>query len=304
MVQILPWAQLKERLEEALLWTRATKGRATELLELTRQFFEDRVRTPTHILAVNEANELIEIVCLWKNRIDRFPGLLNRIRASLSKGPTLADQEKPASQGKHPRNLYFNYYVGGCLLGAGFDVICIDGIFRTDVHDSAPSDVVLRWRDHLVRIECKRPQTAEGVAPCLKSAAKQIEATNPGYGVAAVDCSRFIRPPGTILPEVSAGAALVRLERRVARYAVPLVARAVRPSISGALVVARVPAIIESAQGRVLLPSGKPATRSHIFSICSWFVWYQADSPLSGFLDDVRSQVNALLGTLAQPGYL
>jgi hypothetical protein len=84
----------------------------------------------------------------------------------------------------------------------------------------------------------------------------------------------------------------------------PLVTRAVQPSISGALVVARVPAVIETNLGRALLPSGKPATRSHVFSISSWMVWSRADSPLSGFLDEVKSQVSALLGTLAQPGYL
>ena len=304
IVQILPWTQLMDKLEETLLWTGATKGRAPELLKLTREFFEKGARTPTHILAVNEANELIEIACLWQQRIAQFPGLLDKIRNSISKGPTLADQEIPGSQGKHPRNLYFNYYVGGCLLGAGFDVLCVDGIARIGVHDLPPSDVVLRWHDDTVRIECKRPQTAKGVQRCLGDAARQLRGKDPGYGIAAVDCSRFIRPAGTVLRGPSADAALVRLERRVARDAMPLVTSAVRPSISGAIAVARVPAVIEVARGRVLLPSGKPATRSHIFSISSWFVWPAADAPLSGFLDDVRTQVNALLRTLAQPGYL
>ena len=303
-MQILLWTQLIDKLEEALLWTGATKGRAPELLRLAREFFEDGTRSTTHILAVNEANELIEIACLWQQQISQFPGLLDRIRNSISKGPVLSDQEVPDSQGKHPRNLYFNYYVGGCLLGAGFDVLCVDGIPRTDTHDLAPSDVVLRWDSRTVRIECKRPQTPTGLKRCLRDAARQLEDEVPGYGIAAVECSHLVRPRGTILRGPSADEAWGRLDQRVHRDVMPIVTETSRPSILGALVVARSPAAIEAGRSRVLLPSGHPVRSFRIFSISSWTVWVSGDTRLGAFLKETETRLDSFLATLAQPGYL
>ena len=84
----------------------------------------------------------------------------------------------------------------------------------------------------------------------------------------------------------------------------PLVTKASRPSVLGALVVARVPAVIETHRSRVLLPSGDPVRSLRIFSVSSWIVWVSADARLGGFLREAERRLGSLLDTVAQPGYL
>lgn len=299
-VEVLGWDQLGPELDDTLMWAGVEKGRGPRLRRLAQEFCVEGRRSRDHILAANEANELIDMRRIWEGRTDEFPGLLAQIRQSILKGPTLADDEKPAARSTHWRNTFFVYYLAGCLSGAGFEVCSVDGIPRRGGKPVTKADITLCWGGERIAVECKRPQTPRSLPRSVHDGARQIRDAHPtcAYGVLAIDCSRLIRRSDTLLPSRSPHAARATVDRRIDRDVLPRVIRAADSSVLGAILPARVPAAVEVGRSRVLLGSGKHATSHRLFSISSWTVWARPGTPLSGLLEAVKRRLDSYLSKL------
>lgn len=110
-------------LKAACEWMSIDLGRATQYRNLVREFFAEDKRSREHILAYNESCEIIDIYELWEAYTHHFPGLTQKVKAALSSGPSLREDERPETSNNRPRNDAFVYLVAGKLIRAGVKII-------------------------------------------------------------------------------------------------------------------------------------------------------------------------------------
>lgn len=110
------------QLAAACDWLGIDRGRAARYGELIRELFEDDARCREHILAFSESCEVVDLFELWEARVTEFPGLAERMRAVLRKGPLLREEENPAAPSNRPRNDAFGYL--GRSIGVLYITIC------------------------------------------------------------------------------------------------------------------------------------------------------------------------------------
>ena len=262
------------RLAEACSWLGIDQGRATRYGKLIREFFEDDARSPQHILAFGESCEVVELFELWNAHISTFPGLVERMRAVLGKGPLLREEENPATSSNRPRNDAFSYLVAGRLLAVSVSVVAVDGINARDTPCSSEADVTFRWNGTLLDIECKRPQSYAALGARTAEARAQIErpSRQGRHGVIAVDCSVLVRPAGTLLESGSGAAAESLVSRTLEGSIAPKIESRLTNSILGLLLFARVPAMIRVRRSPILTPTGEPIHDFRPDSISTWLV--------------------------------
>lgn len=251
--RVFQTSSLINELKQGCLWANLERGRATLYAKLIGEYFAGTGTSREHVLAYHDAMEIAEIYKLWAGRVDKFPGLKEKIAEAFTSGPTIQDDETPSNGG--PRNYAFNYFVAGRLLAAGCDVISVDGISRTGELGTWFGDVTLRHADLLLDIQCKRPYFAENVLRNVDRAEKQILTASPGVGVIAIDASVFIRPQGTLWPASSDRAASEKLSDLIQPHAEYMGVRMKTPEIAGLLWFGRLPSAV-SQPSRLFKPTG------------------------------------------------
>src|SRR5262245_3159597 len=87
---------------------------------MIREFFEDDARSPRHILASGESCEVVDLFELWEPRAAEFPGLAERMRAVVGRGPLLREEENPGASTNRPRNDAFGYLVAASSWPSAF----------------------------------------------------------------------------------------------------------------------------------------------------------------------------------------
>jgi hypothetical protein len=90
------------------------------------------------------------------------PELIRRFVETLN-GPTSAAAEKTKNSSNRPRDLQFELLLMSHLSGAGFPIL-----------DGGLTDVKLSFQGREIYIECKRPQTVDGIHAAIKGAVKQL----------------------------------------------------------------------------------------------------------------------------------
>ena len=202
---------------------------------------------------------------LWEQRITDFPGLRNKIGATLRKGPLLREDEKTTASSDRARNDAFVYLVEGMLLKAGIRVVAVEGISAHGIECDSEADITFQSRGSLIDVECKRPRTDGALVRRTKEALGQIARPARGgrHGVIALDCSVLVRPAGTLFESRS----LVKAESRISKVLRTRVTPAIVPcltnSILGFILFARVPAMTRL---KVLTPAGTPIVRPDCIS--------------------------------------
>ncbi len=275
-VHTLPWRDHVAGVEEACRALRVRRGRGRDLAKLLTELFRDNKRSRDHLLAANESFEITEIYELWQPHLPRFPGLREKIADCLSKGPVVAEDERPSTASNRPRNDAFVYVLAGRLLEAGIHVLAVDGISREGVCCGGTSDIVLNWKGQQIVIECKRPQAIHGVERRIREAVGQIQdAEVPG--IVALDCSRIVRPidpAGATLGTPSAHRGLRYVEDRLQE----LLGIIPRPSpdkgVLGLVLFARVPHMTEVHRSTILSPTGEPFVSFQPDSIAAQVIWH------------------------------
>lgn len=254
------YAEQVARLAEACAWLGIDRGRAAQYGELIREFFEDDARSLQHILAFGESCEVVDLFELWEARVTEFPGLTERMRAILGKGPLLREEENPAASSNRPRNDAFAYIVAGRLLTAGVAVVAVDGINARDVTCSSEADVTFRCEGTLFDIECKRPRSYAALRKRTAEARAQIErpSRQGRPGVIALDCSVLVRPAGTLLESGSGAAAERLISSELERSIATRIESRLTNSILGFLLFARVPPMIRVHRSPIFTASGEP----------------------------------------------
>ncbi|MFH2069287.1 MAG: hypothetical protein ABII89_07510 [Candidatus Omnitrophota bacterium] len=280
-------------LAKACAWFGIDRGRGARYGKLIREFFEDDLRSPQHILAYGESCEIVDLFVLWKASVTKFPGIAERMRVVLGKGPLLREEENPATSSNRPRNDAFNYLVAGWLLAAGVPVVTVDGINAHDANCSSEADVTFRWNGTFLDIECKRPRSHAALGERTAEARAQIEhpSRQGRYGIIAVDCSVLVRPAGTLLENDSGAAAEGFVSSALEMSIAPRIKSLLTNSILGFLLFARVPAMIRVRRSAILTTSGKPIRHFRPDSILTWLVISNAQYASSDVLRDVANRL-------------
>ncbi len=298
------------RLAEACAWLGIDRGRAAQYGELIREFFEEDTRSPQHILAFGESCEVVDLFELWEARVTEFPGLAERMRAVLGKGPLLREEENPVASSNRPRNDAFAYLVAGRLLAAGIAVVAVDGINARDATCSSEADVTFRCEDTFFDIECKRPRSYAALGERTAEARAQIErpSRQGRHGVIAVDCSVLVRPAGTLLESGSGAAAERLISSELERSIATRIESRLTNSILGFLLFARVPAMIRVRRSPILTASGEPIHDFRPDSISTWLVvsnaQYAGPDVLRGLASRLRDTMHRLNADQEQPSAL
>ena len=288
-----PTAIFLEKLEDACEWLNIEHGRAADYRRLLDEF-EEGGRSGEHILAYYESCEIVELYTLWKERVDVFPGLKDKIRNVCRKGPILRESETTGSSNNRPRNDAFCFLVAGKFLAADIPVVNVDGIALRYVICESNADFMFRWKESYFDVECKRLQSENQLLKRAEEARDQI--TQSGRcGIIAIDCSVLCRPAGTVLDNLDPDKAAFRLSEQLRTDIEPKVRSSLSPSILGFILSAKVPAM--TAVGRILNSSGNLYRRRDIIS--SWLVVANAGSQnpetLRSIVSRLENQAESML---------
>ena len=276
-----------QALREACAWAGIDKGRASQYDRYIRELFENKGQSKEHMLALNESFEVVDIWIYWKDIVEEFPGLLERIRDSLQKGPLLREGENPATRGasNKPRNDAFVYLLSGVLVSKRKDVLCIDGIGRRNSSCTVTSDVVLRMNQLELSIECKRPNSEGALNRRTKEARSQIDGRP---GVIAIDCSSVVRPPGKVIEKNSGEAAEEFLSDLLKEQIKPKIEKLLLPNLLGFILFARSPAMTPVYHSRIVAASGIPLeSRYRPDCIATWLLVENSNGAHVGVLERV-----------------
>jgi hypothetical protein len=264
-----------QSLRRAYEWVGITQGRARQYKKLITEFFTQDQRSQKHILAYNESWEIIEIYELWKIPIHEFPSLKEKIRAVLSAGPILHEDERPDTSSNRSRNDAFVYLLAGKLISLGVEVSGVDGIVRQGASGHRNADITFEWKGSAIDIECKRPQTQKSLQKRVKEARQQLR---DRIGIIAVDCSAFVRPLGGLLEKDSAAEAERFLASLLEKKVKPKVEKYLKTAILGFILFARAPAMTRVGQSPILSVHGNPIYTYRTDSISTWLVVNNSDS--------------------------
>lgn len=291
-------------LQTACEWMGIDLGRAAQYRNLVREFFAEDKRSREHILAYNESCEIIDIYELWEAYIHHFPGLTQKVKAVLSSGPSLREDERPETSNNRPRNDAFVYLVAGKLIRAGVKIITVDGIVAQGVSCPSDADITFDWYGSPIAIECKRPQTQKKVARGVRDARHQLTKPNrqAERGIIALDCSGFVRPQERLLEADSAEDAERFLADALAKAVRPKVERNLETSILGYLLFARAPAMTRMGHSSIVSPQGAPlASYFRPDSISTWLMINNADSASPEVLRSVAQLLSQAIHTREGP---
>ena len=279
MFRKLSYDEHQGDLDAACRWLGIERGRALQYGKLLEKLYKKNRRSTEHILAYAESCEIVDVYKLWERRIDDFPGLYEKIRAALRKGPLLREYEKPAVSSNRPRNDAFVYIVAGTFFKAGIRIVAVEGVPARHAASGSKADCTFECGGCLIDVECKRPQSDKKLVPLVKKALQQITSTSRRgrRGVIALDCSVLVRPAGHLLERESPEAAEPQISSWLEEKVLPGVIPCLTNSILGCVLFARVPAMIR-------LGNDEPSRRRDCVS--AWLVYGDALRCIAKRLDE------------------
>ena len=268
------------------------RGRAAQYINLIKEFEEKGKRSKTHILAINESCEIVDLFELWEHRALEFPGLKKRIGSVVNKGPLLREDEVTAASSNRARNDAFGFLAAGKLLAASVPVVAVDGIIAKTATCESKADFTFQWKNGLIDVECKRPQTVGALRKRAKKARNQIADRGDRHGIIALDCSVLCRPDGTVFGNSPTENAEMKMSVWLEKDVYPRVHPLLTEQILGFLLFARFPAMTPlNLVGQNQGPINRPD------SISSWLVVGNSNHPDSEILQCVAKKLKEALPT-------
>ena len=278
----------QHKLKAACEWLDIEQGRAAEYIRLLDEFEEGRLSGES-ILAYYESYEIVELYALWKERVDAFPGIKDKIQKVCKKGPILRENETTSSSNNRPRNDAFCFLVAGNFLAADISVVNVDGIASRHAICESNADFTFRWEESYFDVECKRLQSENQLLKRAEEARDQI--TQSGRcGIIAIDCSVLCRPAGTLLENSAPDDAEFRLSEWLRTNIGPKIRSILSPKILGLILFLRVPAMTS-----VGMISSRANFRRD--SISSWLVVGNPDCSNPDILQKIALRLNNQAGS-------
>ncbi len=263
--------ELIANVEAAVSWAGMPNTRVKPLLQQLCAALATRSRRPTRdTLLIIEASTVADIHFLWRSRAAEYPGLLLKIKNSVSRGPLLTDDEEKGKPHTEARNNRFTYLLAGCLLKGGAPIVSIEGITRQGLGPASPTDIVVDWECRRVPIECKRPFDTKTLQRNVERAAKGISQHSAENGVVAVDCSRLVRSPQTVSFRFGEEHALVAVESQLRDLVMKRMLESASERVAGLLAFARVPTVLFTGWSPVLTSCGDPRPTALPITVDSW----------------------------------
>ena len=215
--------------------------------------------------------DILDIYETWKVHANYFPGIRDRIREVIEKGPILPEDENIKVADNRARNDLFVYLFAGKIIQAGIGVLSIDGISKKPNQIICHGDIVSTFQNEEIFIECKRPQKLTTIDSCGRKAWTQIQKSGR-KGCMALDCSKAIRPTGTLFDFSNDDEALNTLLDQIEVDIVPKIKSYLKQNVLGAFLMVSVPGMKKIEESTILSPNGTPFKQYTPFRVSTMLI--------------------------------
>lgn len=252
---IKSYSDIQQNLTEACKWAGVAQGRANDYQKHLEQLHVENTKSREALLCTTDLMDILDIYDTWKIHDNNFPGIRDRIREVIEKGPILPEDENIENGDNRARDDLFVYLFAGKLIQAGVEVLSIDGISGKPNQIICHRDIVATFQNEEIFIECKRPQKPTTIDTCARKAWAQIQKSGR-KGCMALDCSKAIRPTETLMDFSNDDEARNILLDQIEIDIVPKIGSYLKQNIVGAFLMVSVPGMKKIEESTILSPNG------------------------------------------------
>ncbi|MCA9452269.1 MAG: hypothetical protein KC584_06535 [Nitrospira sp.] len=268
---IKSYSDIQQNLAEACKWAGIIQGRANDYQKHLEQLHVENSKSREALLCIADLMDILDIYETWKVNDNNFPGIRDRIREVIEKGPILPEEENIEIADNRARNDLFVYLFAGKLIQAGVQVLSIDGITGDNYRTISHGDIVSTFQNEEIAIECKRPQKPTTIDSCARKAWTQIQKSGR-KGCMALDCSKAIHPPGTLLDFSNDDEARNTLLDQIEIDIVPKIKSHLNQNVFGAFLMVSVPGMKNFKESAILSSNGTPFKQYTPFRVSTMLV--------------------------------
>lgn len=252
-----PYSVIQQSLADACKWAGVAKGRIRDYQRHLEQFNVENTHSRETLLSTTDILDILDVWEFWKVHENNFPGIRKKIRRVIENGPILPEDEIIENGDNRARNDLFVYHFAGKLIRAGIQVLSIDGIAQGNYPSISHGDIVCKFQNEEISIECKRPQKPATIGSCAWKAWRQIQESER-KGCMALDCSKAIHPTGTLFDFSNDDMACKTLLDKIEVDIIPIIWPYLTENVLGAFLVVSVPGMKKIKESTILRPNGTP----------------------------------------------
>ena len=119
---IKSYSDIQQNLAEACKWAGVVQGRANDYQKHLEQLHVKNTKSRDALLCTTDLMDILDIYETWKVHANYFPGIRDRIREVIEKGPILPEDENIKVADNRARNDLFVYLFAGKIIQAGIGV--------------------------------------------------------------------------------------------------------------------------------------------------------------------------------------
>lgn len=268
---IKSYSDIQQNLAEACKWAGVVQGRASDYQRHLELLHVENAKSREALLCTADLMDVLDVWDTWRVHENNFPGIMNRIRKVIEKGPILSEDENIEIADNRARNDLFVYLFAGKLIQAGVQVLSIDGIPGNNNQIICHGDIVCKFQNEEILIECKRPQKSKTITSCAREAKKQIQ-NSKKKGCIALDCSKAIRPTERLLDFSNDKTAHNTLLDQIEVEIVPKITSHLKQNVAGAFLMVSAPGMKKIEESTIFSPDGSPFKRYTPFRVSSMMV--------------------------------
>lgn len=254
---IVPYSVIQQNLSDTCKWAGVAQGRIRDYQRHLEQSRVENTHSRETLLSSADILDILDVWEFWKVHENNFPGIRNKIRKVIEKGPILPEDENIEISDNQARNDLFVYLFVARLIQVGVQVLSIDGITGDNYRTISHEDIVCRFQNEEIVLECKRPQKLTSINSCAREARKQIQKSEK-KGCMALDCSKAIRPTGTVFDFSNEDKDLDTLLDQIEVDIVPKINSHLKQNVLGAFLVVSVPGMKKMEKSTILSQNGNP----------------------------------------------
>lgn len=297
------YSDLQQNLAAACQWAGVDQGRAKDYQKYLEQLHAKYTKSREALLCTADLMDVLDVWDTWRVHEHNFPGIRGRIRKVFEKGPTLSEDENSKISDNQARNDLFVFFLAGKLIQAGVQVLSIDGISGNNNQIICHGDIICKFQNEEILIECKRPQKSTSIHSCAKKARIQIQKSGR-KGCIALDCSKAIRPMGTLFDFSNDKEAHTTLLDKIEDDIVPKITSHLKQNVVGAFLMVSVPGV-KNEESTILSPNGNLFKQCTPFRVSSMVVASNErageNHPFAKWVDDRLRSSQGPFGFIERP---
>lgn len=261
-----PYSVIQQSLSDACKWAGVAEGRIRDYQKHLEKSHVEKTHSRETLLSTTDILDILDVWEFWKVHENNFPGIRKKIRRVIENGPILPEDENIKISDNRARNDLFVYHFAGRLIQAGVEVLSIDGIAGGNYRSISHGDIVCTFQNEEIEIECKRPQKLTSINSCAREARKQIQRSGK-KGCMALDCSKAIRPTGTVFDFSNDDKAGNTLLDQIEVDIVSKIKSHLKHNVLGAFLLLSTPAMKKIKESTILNTQGTPFNQYTPFSV-------------------------------------